>query len=62
MTVRQLINLLSPLDSNLEVRLDLDDYLKITGVKTEADYMTDKPADFLDGGVLPENAVFLEVE
>jgi hypothetical protein len=62
MTVQQLITLLSKMEPSHEVRLDLDDWLRVTGVKSEADYMTDKPAEFLDGSILPENSVFLEVE
>lgn len=56
MNVKELRKLLERVPDDMEVRLDLDDYLKVTGVKLGTDY--DGDVEFTP----PNNSVLLTVE
>lgn len=56
MNVKELRKLLERVPDNLEVRLDLDDYLKVTGVKLGTEY--DGPEEFTP----PPDCILLTVE
>ena len=56
MNVSELRELLEKVPEDMEVRLDLDDYLKVTGVKLGTEY--DGDAEFTP----PNNSVLLTVE